>query len=396
MFAKSEVQTLPVLRELTGEALPDGLLADARRLALQTAQATPLPFWRRTNLKDFKLDDLQPVFGTVEIQPVGGEEGVYVADFQTAQQERAELIAQYYGKGIPVNYDTFVAYNTALSIDGVVVHVPRNVELDEPIRITYRLPAGGVAIFPRTLVVAEPNSRVTVVEEFQSDDLDSYGLVVPVAELFANEGSEIRFISLQTLGKNAYHLGAQEAVVGKDARIWWLSGAVGATVQHVEMRTRLEGNGSSLEWRGFSFANDSQQIYWGPKVNHIGRDTEGAIEWKSAVADSAYVVFDGMIDIEKGAQGTNSDLRDAALHLSEKARSDSIPGLEIDANEVKAGHGSTSGQIDDDQLFYLMTRGLTRAEATRMLVLGFFASIAEQIPVDDVQQRALELIEAKI
>ncbi len=396
MLAKSELQTLPVLRDLTADVLPNGVLADVRHAALQTAQQLPLPFWRRTDLKDFKLDDLQPVFGAVEVQPVSGDQQVYVADLQTALQEKGDLIARYYGKAMPADYNTFVAYNAALAIDGVVVHVPRNVEVAEPIRITYRLPAAGVAIFPRTLVITEPNSRATIIEEFQSDDLRGYGLIVPVAELFANEGSELRFISLQRLGQNAYHLGAQQAVVGKDAHLWWLAGAVGASVQHVEMQVKLEGNGSSLECYGFSFANDSQQILWGPRVTHIGLSTEGQIDWKSAVSDTAYVVFDGMIDIEKGAQGTNSDLRDAALHLSDKARSDSIPGLQIDANEVKAGHGSTSGQIDEDQLFYLMTRGLSREEATRMLVLGFFGTVVERIPVDSVQEYVLALIEAKI
>jgi Fe-S cluster assembly protein SufD len=102
-----------------------------------------------------------------------------------------------------------------------------------------------------------------------------------------------------------------------------------------------------------------------------------------------------MINIEHGAQGTNSDLRDAVLHLSPKARSDSIPGLEIDANEVKAGHGSTSGQIDEEQLFYLRARGLSRTEATRMIVLGFFASIVERVPIDEVRDRVLELIDSK-
>jgi Fe-S cluster assembly protein SufD len=158
---------------------------------------------------------------------------------------------------------------------------------------------------------------------------------------------------------------------------------------------RLEGNGSELDWLGFTFATETQQLLWAPRVHHIGLSTTAQIQWKSAVADTAYVVFDGMINIEHGAQGTNSDLRDAVLHLSPKARSDSIPGLEIDANEVKAGHGSTSGQIDEEQLFYLRARGLSRAEATRMIVLGFFASIVERVPIDEVRDRVLELIDSK-
>jgi Fe-S cluster assembly protein SufD len=394
MLARSELQTLPTVGELTVEAIENNALAEARRSALATAQQLELPIWRRTDLKDFKLDQLRPAYGTAEIHAQAAQ-GVYVADFQTALREKGELIARYFGTAVPSDLNTFVAYNTALANDGVVVYVPRNVEVAEPIHVTYHLPAAGLATFPRTLVISEANSRVTVIEEFRSDDLSAYGMIAPVAELFANDGSEIRFISLQTLGRNAYQLGAQRAIVGRDARVWWLAGAVGGNVQNMDMQVNLRGNGSALEWYGFTFGTGTQQLLWAPTVNHIGLSTEAQIDWKSAVSDTAYVVFDGMIDIEKGAQGTNSDLRDAALHLSDKARSDSIPGLEIDANEVKAGHGSTSGQIDEEQLFYLMARGLSRAEATRMIVMGFFASIVERIPYDEVRDRVLELIETK-
>lgn len=396
MPAKSDLQTLPALGELTADALDQSNLATQRSTALATAQQLALPIWRRTDLKDFKLDGLRPTYGSATISTGALEQGVYVADFQTALQERGELVARYFGTAVPTDINKFVAYNAALANDGIVVHVPRNVEVAEPIRVTYQLPAGGQVIFPRTLVITEANSRVMVVEEFRSDNLDSYGLSVPVAELFANDGSELRFISLQTLGQNAYQIGAQRAIVGKDARVWWLTGATGANVQHVDLQVNLQGNGAALEWYGFTFGTGTQQLLWAPKVNHIGLSTEAQINWKSAVSDTAYVVFDGMIDIEKGAQGTNSDLRDAALHLSAKARSDSIPGLEIDANEVKAGHGSTSGQIDEEQLFYLMARGLSREVATQMIVLGFFSTIVERIPLDDVQTRVLGLIEAKM
>lgn len=397
MPANSAIQTLPALGELTADALDTGALADQRRAALASARQLDLPFWRRTDLKHFKLDELRPVYGSVRIEAADAtEQGVYVADLQTALQEKGELIGQYFGTAVQGDFNTFVAYNTALAQDGIVVHVPRNVEVAAPIRVRYHLPAGGQAIFPRTLIVTEANSRVTIVEEFTSDALDGYGLSVPVTEIFANDGSEVRFISLQTLGQNVYQLGAQRAIVGRDAHVWWLAGAIGASVQHMDMEVDLKGNGSGLEWYGFTFGTGTQQLLWAPTVKHIGLSTEAQIDWKSAVSDTAYVVFDGMIDIEKGAQGTNSDLRDAALHLSDKARSDSIPGLEIDANEVKAGHGSTSGQIDEEQLFYLQARGLSREVATRMIVLGFFSSVVERIPLDDVQEHVLHLIEGKL
>jgi len=396
MLANSQL-TLPALAEIAADALENDALAPARRAALEAARRLGMPQWRRTQLKGFALDGLRPAYGIAAVD--AGEavaQGVYVADLQTALRERGDLVTRYLGSAVDAEHNVFVAYNTALAQDGVVVIVPRNVEVSAPIGVSYTLPSAGVAVFPRTLVISEANSRVTVIEEYRSADLESPALSAPVSELFAGDGSEIRFVSLQQLGAKAYQLGAQRAVVGRDARVWWLAGATGADVQNVNMQVDLQGNGSRLEWYGFTFGSGSQQLLWAPTVKHIGLSTEAAIDWKSAVADRSYVVFDGMIDIEKGAQGTNSDLRDAALHLSAQARSDSIPGLEIDANEVKAGHGSTSGQIDEEQLFYLQARGLSKQDATRMIVLGFFAAVVERIPSDDVQQHVLELIEAKL
>jgi Fe-S cluster assembly protein SufD len=391
MLPNVETQTLPPIGELTAEVL--GLDGDHANL-FATAQNLGLPNWKRTNLGAFDLAALRPVFGAAEID-AQADGGVYVADFQTALADRPELLRKYWGKAVAADFNKFTALNAALARDGVVVHVPRNAEIATPIRVRYRLPEAGVAIFPRTLIVAEANSRVTVIEEYVSDDLSATALSAPVAEVFSLDGAEVRFVSLQTLGRHAYQLGAHQAVVGRDARVFWISGAVGADVQHIDTDVRLEGNGSELDWLGFTFGTGTQQLLWAPRVHHIGVSTTAHIAWKSAVADTAYVVFDGMINIERGAQGTNSDLRDNVLHLSAKARSDSIPGLEIDANEVKAGHGSTSGQVDQEQLFYLRSRGLSRTEALRTIVLGFFASIVERIPLEEVQETVLELIDGK-
>lgn len=392
MLLNVEERALPVLGQLTAEDL--GLEAEQSEM-LARAQATESPNWKRTDLGTFDLSALKPVFGITEIEAAANG-GLYVADLATALAERPDFVQSYIGRAVAADFNKYIAFNAALARDGVVIHVPRNLEVTTPIRVRYRLPAAGTAIFPHTIVVAEANSRVTVIEEFVSDDLEGVGLVVPVAEIFVRDGAAVDFVNIQTLGMGAYQLGAQAAVAGRDAQVNWMSGAVGASVQHVDMDCRLEGNGSTLNWLGFTFGVGTQQLLWAPRVHHIGVSTTATIQWKSAVADSAYVVFDGMINIEHGAQGTNSDLRDHVLHLSPKARSDSIPGLEIDANEVKAGHGSTSGQIDEEQLFYLRSRGFSPEEATRTIVLGFFASIVEQITVESVQETVLGLIEHKI
>lgn len=382
------------LSTLTGDAL-SGPRAGQQQVWLDQAHSLPLPAWRRTNLEGLKLDSLQPLHGMVEIS-APTVEGLFVADLRTAFETKPEIVNKYLSQAVKPDLNKFVAYNTALGQDGVVVHVARNVEVSEPIRITYRLPHAGVVTLPRTLVIAEANSNVTVVEEYTSPSLDGQALVIPVGEIFANDGAQVRFMSLQTLATNAYSIGAQTAVVGRDASVFWLAGAVGSEVQHIAMDVRLLGNGSSVNWLGFTYATGKQNLLWAPQVHHIGLSTTATIDWKSAVADQAYIIFDGMIKIDKTAQGTNSDLRDNVLHLSPAARSDSIPGLEIDANEVKAGHGSTSGQVDEEQLFYLRARGLGYAEALRMIVTGFFGSVVEQVPVEDVRERVLELIDSKI
>jgi Fe-S cluster assembly scaffold protein SufB len=162
MLPNVEAQALPPLGELSAEILsPDG----DRRAALTTAQQLDLPFWKRTDLGNFNLAALRPVFGTAEIETVPAGQGVYVADLQTALAERPEVVRKYWGKAVETDYNKFTALNAALARDGVVVHVSRNVEVAAPVRVRYRIPEGGVAIFPRTLVVAEANSRVTVIEE---------------------------------------------------------------------------------------------------------------------------------------------------------------------------------------------------------------------------------------
>ncbi|GAC1539356.1 MAG: Fe-S cluster assembly protein SufD [Herpetosiphon sp.] len=385
----------PTFGTVLADAIGTGPLAEHQQSALEHVRTAAMPIWKRTRLEELNFDALYPTFGSAEIS-VADAGGAYVADLQTALRERPELFKSHFARAVPSTKNKWVAYNAALSQDGLVVHVPRNVDVPSPIRVRYRLPNAGAAILPRTLVIAEANSNVTVIEEYVSDALDGQALVLPVSEVFAADGARVRFMSLQTLDPKAYLVGTQTVVADRDSSVYWLAGAVGAHVQHMEMETRLEGNGSNLDWVGFTFANGEQNILWGPKVSHIGRSTTAQINWKSAVADHGYAVFDGMIKIMKTAQGTNSDLRDNVLHLSPAARSDSIPGLEIDANEVKAGHGSTSGQVDEEQLFYLRARGLDRKSALRMIVLGFFASIVERVPLEDVRDHVLELIDSKL
>jgi Fe-S cluster assembly protein SufD len=236
-----------------------------------------------------------------------------------------------------------------------------------------------------------------VIEEFTSTDQADGALAAPVSEIFAGPGSLVRFVSAQHWGAGVYHLGGQKAVLDRDASVEWTSIALGGKVQHIEAETTLKGNGSRVNWVGATFANGTQLLLTAPWLRHVGHNAESFMQFKTVVNDTGYSVFDGMIKIEHESAATSTRLEEHALHLSPKARNDSIPGLKIDTNSVlKGGHASTSGDVDDEQLFYMQARGISRAEAKRMIVMGFFSPALDSIPVEALREQLEAIIEAKI
>lgn len=194
-----------------------------------------------------------------------------------------------------------------------------------------------------------------------------------------------------------FHLGSQLLLLDRDAQAEWVSVALGGEVQHIEAETRLQGNGSKVNWLGATFASGNQQLLTAPWLRHVGVNNESHMDFRTVVTGKGYSVFDGMIKIEHESRGTSTRLEEHAVHLTPDARSDSIPGLKIDTNDVaSAGHASTSGQVDDEQLFYMQTRGIKRDEAVRMIVMGMFEPALTAIPVDEVRMSLTAAIEAKI
>lgn len=381
-----------------GSGEPEWLVE--RRQAAWTAYLTSeAPFWGRTDLRRLKLETVQapryPAGTTLSWDGASAAEGVVFLPLAEALKSHGALIEQRLGSAVDAARNKFTALQNALWQDGVFVYVPKNIEVAAPLHITYRLPVGASALFPRTLVIVERNARVSIVEEFVGEPTVQ-ALCSPITEIFVDSGAEARYATIQQWGGGVYHLGAQKVVLGRDAGCDWTSASLGGNVQHIEAEARMEGDGSRVNWLGVTFANASQSLLTAPMLRHVGFSTESHLEFKTAVSDTGYSVFDGMVKIEKGAQGTNSRLEEHALHLSEKARNDSIPGLEIDANDVKAGHASTSGQIDPEQIFYMQARGLNVAEATRMIVMGFFEPVLEQIPIEEVRERLAEEIEQRV
>ncbi|MBP1466090.1 Fe-S cluster assembly protein SufD [Candidatus Chloroploca sp. M-50] len=396
------------LKDLTADLIVEqahaeqepGWLAERRHEAWTFFAQSGPPEWRRTDLSGLAPDALT-LSGSVGTELIWdaslADQGIVFKPLRQALNSHEELIKAHMDTAVAPLDHKFSALRAALWTDGVLLYVPKNVAVDTPIHVRYTLPADHHMIMPRTLVILEANASATVIEEFVSADRSEQALAAPVTELITGPNSTLRFISVQQWGDGVYHIGGQKAVLGNNASLEWTSLALGAKVQHIEAETTLKGNGSRVNWLGATFANGSQVLVTAPWLRHIGHNAESFMQFKTVVNDTAYSVFDGMIKIEHESTATSTRLEEHALHLKPGARNDSIPGLKIDTNSVlKGGHASTSGDVDDEQLFYMQTRGLSKNEARRMIVMGFFSPALDTIPVEALRHQLEAVIEAKI
>ncbi|NJP05852.1 MAG: Fe-S cluster assembly protein SufD [Chloroflexaceae bacterium] len=373
-----------------------------QRLAAWTffAQALP-PVWRRTDLTQLQPETIAPLSGiqgtSILADDAVTRQGVVMMPLLAATKSHEALVRQYLGKAIDPMSHKFSALRAALWQDGMLLYVPRGVEVAAPLRVTYQLADGSRAIFPYSLVILEAHAQLNLIEEYTSPDLDQPALAGPTTEIFVGPGSHIRYASVQTWGQGIHHLGSQMIVLDRDAAGEWVSLSLGGKVQHIEAESRMQGDGSAINWLGATFANQQQHLLTAPWLRHIGSNTNSLMDFKTVVSGEGYSVFDGMIKIEHESRATSTRLEEHAIHLTPKARSDSIPGLKIDTNDVaKAGHASTSGQIEDEHLFYMQSRGMSQEEARRLIVMGFFDPALQALPADDLRERLTALIEAKI
>ncbi|PDW02803.1 SufB/SufD family protein [Candidatus Viridilinea mediisalina] len=400
--------TLLTLKELTADIIgerakvagePHWLVERRREAWAHFAQAGP-PEWRRTDLSGIDPTALAPssdTLVTIELDASLERLGVVAKPLRAALTSHEALIQRYLDTAVAPLEHKFSALRAALWQDGAFIFVPKDVAAEMPIRVRYHLPPIGHTTLPRTLVIAEAHSSLTLIEEFSSPDQSVPSLAAPISEIFAGPGSSVRFISAQRWGNGVYHIAGQKAVLEQDANLEWTSIGLGAKVQHIEAETTLKGNGSQVNWYGATFAGSDQLLLTGPWLRHVGHRAESFMQFKTVVNGNGYSVFDGMIKIEHESAATSTRLEEHALHLSPQARNDSIPGLKIDTNSVlKGGHASTSGDVDEEQLFYMQARGISKTEAKRMIVMGFFSPALDSIPVESLREELEATIESKI
>lgn len=399
----------PTLAELTDTQIietaraagePGWLILRRQEAWKHFAESIP-PIWRRTDLTKFTSETIAAPSAaqatTLQWDEKLAEQGVIFTTMSAAVRKHEALVREHFGSVIDALGHKFNALHAALWQDGAFLYVPKNVAVDIPLLARFTLPEGGNAVFPHSLIVLERGASATFIEEFSSPDLEGQAFSGPATEIVVGEGAALRFITAQAWGRGVYSIGAQRAVIGRDASLEWVTANLGGKLQHIEAETTLTETGSRVEWKAVTFANEKQSLLTAPVLRHVGVNTESHLDFKTVVDDEGYSTFDGLIKIEHESQGTSTRLEEHALHLSSKSRSDSIPGLKIDTNNVaRAGHASTSGQIDDEQLFYMLSRGIKREEAIHMIVMGFFEPVLERIPLEDVRERLTAVIESKM
>jgi Fe-S cluster assembly protein SufD len=292
--------------------------------------------------------------------------------------------------------EKFAAHNAALWEHGLLVHVPPGLVLDNPLYVRVANAHEGGALFWRLLVIADAESRFSIVEEYVSASPGLAGYSNAVSELFVGQGAKVEYVSLQSLSHETWHFASHRARVERDAELDWVAGGFGSKKGKTRIQNDLAGAGATSRVTGAFFADGDQHLDYDTFQEHIAPNTTSDFAFKGALRDEATAVWRGMIKVEKDAQKTNAYQENRNLLLSDKAHADSIPGLEIEANDVRCTHGATISPVNRDELFYAMARGISRGEAERLIVRGFFTDVLNRIEMEPVREAVTEALEARI
>jgi Fe-S cluster assembly protein SufD len=426
---KAEVQALSAAKK-------DAEWYTRRRLAAwKTYQAMPMPTlndeaWRRTDIRPFKWGQvtlphrlngnlrstkrvpnslLKPLAGSRQggqlvlaggkveeysLDPALKRQKVIFTDFLTATKKYPELVKKYLGKCVKITEGKFAALAEALADGGLFVYIPKGVKLDLPLHSVAWLT--GSAHFNRVLIVVDDGASATIVHESASPEAEGQALHAATVEVLVGKQAHLTFVELQSLGLNVWNFTHERVRVGAGSKVDWIFSAVGSHVTKNFSEIDLDGEGAVGKMSGFYFTQDDQHLDHDTQQNHNAPRTTSDLLFKGALKDQSRSVWQGMIYVAPGAQKTDGYQANRNLVLSPGARADSIPGLEILADDVRCTHGATVGQMEAEHVFYLLSRGMNRAEAERLLVDGFFDPVLQRIPFEGVRQRLKKAIEGKM
>jgi Fe-S cluster assembly protein SufD len=429
------------VEELSSLSSEPSWLRQRRLEAWRVYEATPMPTlqdedWRRTDISGLALEELlsfaeapyprvdsmaqlpQELCALLgEGQPEGGllvqhdsqvvhaslaeeaaKQGVVFASLEVAVREQPELVERYFMTHcLPPEHGRFAALHGALWSGGAFVYVPQGVEVALPLRACQWLARPGLAVFPHTLIVLEAGSKLTFIAEQFSPELDGQALSCGATEVYLHEGAQLRHISGQQLGRQVYNLGAQRHLLEGDSRLDSLIIGLGGKLTKFFVESLLEGPGANAQMRGVVFGNGDQHFDHQTLQEHVAPDCASDLLFKVVVKDQAMSVHLGIVRVHRDARGTDAAQTVRNLILSEGAKAHPILPLEIEASDIRrCSHAATVGQVDENQLFYLMSRGLSRQDAQKLIVDGFFEPVLEAIPQLSVQHRLRRAVDEKL
>ncbi len=385
--------------------------------------------WRRTDLREMPADqfrlpvtdqylDLAPLpddlmkpvadkehGGEVTLMPGGArtslsqdlaEKGVIFTDLRSAEQKYPQILEKVMGKIVQPREGKFAALAGALAETGALLYIPRGVQIEQPLHSILWGPGGGLAHISHLIVWLEEGASATYVHEYASPNEGKASFHAGIVEVYVGPEAALQFVELQSWGENLWNFTHERARIDRDGRIDWVFGAIGGNLTKNFAELDLVGQGSTGRMSGFYFTDGKQHLDYDSQQNHRAPHTTSDLLFKGALIDASRVVWQGMIYVAPGAMKTDGYQANRNLVLSHDARADSIPGLEILADDVRCTHGATVGKIDQNEVFYLQSRGIPKVESEKLIVEGFFDPIMQRIPFEGVRDRFQVAIHKKM
>ncbi len=400
-------------------------IADVRKQAFQEFLALPIPSqeteeWRYTDLSDFDLSFApfaagggpESLAGTQILNETGivgeraglqiqrnsevvstraadplAEKGVIFCDLDRAILEHPDLVEPHLHTLVPTSRTKFTALHAAFRTGGTFLYVPPAVTVELPLQTLTYLDADGAAVFPHTLMVVGQDAEVTFIDRYASPALGR-ALSVAVTEIHAGPASRVRYVSLQDWGSGVTHLGVVRSRLGRDVDFRSVAVGFGASLARAEAEAELAEPGAFSEMLGIFFADETQHFDHRSVQDHVAPNCKSDLLYKGALKGHSRAVYSGWVHVRKEAQKTDAMQTSRNIVLSDRAKADAIPNLEIEANDVKCGHAASVGPVDEDTIFYLTSRGIPREEAEKLIVTGFFQEVLDRVQIEQVRRSA--------
>jgi Fe-S cluster assembly protein SufB len=310
------------------------------------------------------------------------KQGVIFLDMDAGVREYPDLVKQYFGTVIPANDNKFAALNSAVWSGGSFIYVPEGVKIEVPLQAYFRINAENMGQFERTLIICAPGSYVHYVEGCTAPTYSTDSLHSAVVEIIVQEGARCRYTTIQNWSKNVYNLVTKRAAAYKNATMEWVDGNLGSKLTMKYPAVWLMEEGARGEILSVAFASDGQHQDAGGKVVHVAPNTSSQIISKSISKGTGRSSYRGLVKVYKGAEGVKSNVVCDALLLDETSKTDTYPYIEIEEERVSVGHEATVSKVNEEQIFYLQSRGLNEEEAMSMIVNGFIEPIAKELPLE--------------